>query len=161
MVFQVPSDDDKPRFVCEGCGYIDYDNPRIVVGTLPLKAGKVLLCRRAIEPRKGYWTTPSGFMENDESLEQGALRETLEETGCRVRLDRLHVVCSVPRVHQVYMLFLAHWEAQECAHGFETEEVRFFEFDAIPWDRIAFAAVTKALEAYISKSTGVVLETID
>jgi len=107
VVQRVPPGDSLPRFVCDECGEIHYQNPRLVVGCLPELDGRLLLCRRAIEPRYGYWTLPAGFMENGESVGQGALRETLEEAGARVELGAVFSMISVPRVNQVHLFFRA------------------------------------------------------
>lgn len=148
MNYMLPGGDDKLRWVCSSCDYIHYENPRIIAGTLPVKDDTILLCKRAIEPRSGKWTLPSGFMENNETLEEGALRETMEETGVEVTINRLLLVFSIPRISQVYMLFLADWKANLHPPGNETEDLKFFHWSDIPWDDIAFSAVRYALEYY-------------
>ena len=107
VVQRVPDGDNRLRFVCEACGAIHYQNPRIIAGCVPTWKGQVLLCRRAIEPRKGFWTLPCGFLENGETVEAGAMRETLEEAEAKVDLERLYAVYSIPHINQVYMVFLA------------------------------------------------------
>ncbi len=145
---KIPAGDNRSRFVCMNCGLIHYSNPRVVVGTIPIFAGKVLLCKRAIDPAYGLWTLPSGFMENEESVEEGALRETMEEAGARVEIDRLHTVYSCSGINHVYMLFLAHIVDLNFAPGPESLEVKLFEPGEIPWDEIAFTAVHFALERF-------------
>lgn len=120
----------------------------MVVGTLPRWEDKVLLCKRSIEPRRGYWTLPSGFLENGETLEQGALRETVEEAGAEVSLGRLFAVFSLPHVSQVYLTFLADLKNLDFRPGVESLEVRLVRKDEVPWDRIAFRAIEFFLERY-------------
>ncbi|HBK38215.1 MAG TPA: NUDIX hydrolase, partial [Halomonas sp.] len=105
--FAVPEGDDRPRYLCDGCGTIHYQNPRIVAGTLPVSGSKVLLCKRAISPRKGYWTLPAGYMENAETTQQAATRETWEEAFAEVTLGGLYTLIDLPHINQVYMIFLA------------------------------------------------------
>jgi len=145
----IPEGDDKPRDVCTACGHIHSINPRIIVGTLPVKDGKILLCKRNIEPRKGHWTLPAGFMEVQESLEQGARRETMEESGGGVAIERLHCTYSLPHVDQVYLLFLAEVLEEVQQPGFETEALQYVTPDEIPWDDLAFRSITFALEKYV------------
>ncbi|UCF35647.1 MAG: NUDIX hydrolase, partial [Acidobacteriota bacterium] len=130
---KVPRGDSYERDVCERCNRIFYRNPRIVVGTLPRWKGQILLCRRAIEPRYGFWTLPSGFMENGESVEEGALRETREEARAEVSIVRLFSVFSLPHVNQVYLTFLADLKTPEFGAGAESLEVRLFQPSEIPW----------------------------
>lgn len=146
--FTVPHGDDRPRHVCGTCGHIQYLNPKLVVGTLPVWENKVLLCKRAIEPRYGRWTLPAGFMEEGESLEEGALRETLEEAGARVALDGIYVTLSLPQISQVYMLFRARLLDLDFKAGAESLEVRLFAEGEIPWDEIAFRTIAVALRQY-------------
>ena len=148
MNYILPEGDDKLRWVCSKCHYIHYETPRIIVGTCPIKDGKILLCKRAIEPRNGKWTLPSGFMENNETVEEGAIRETLEETGIDVTIKQLMVVYSIPRISQVYMLFLADYSNTLQEPGPETECMDFFDWQDIPWNELAFSAVDFALKHY-------------
>ena len=145
---RVPAGDNRPRFVCEACGAIHYQNPRMVVGCLPYWEDKVLLCRRAIEPRYGLWTLPAGFMENGETTAEGARRETLEEAGARVEIDDLYTLINVPAIDQVYLLFRARLLDLDFEPGEESLEVGLFEEADIPWDLIAFRTVRKTLEHY-------------
>lgn len=145
---RIPSGDNRHRYVCDACGTIHYENPRMVVGCLPFWEDKVLLCRRAIEPRYGLWTLPAGFMENGETTAEGALRETLEEAGARVEILDLYTLINVPDIDQVYLLFRARLLDLDFAPGEESLEVGLFEEADIPWDLIAFRTVRKTLEHY-------------
>lgn len=150
VVRRVPPGDMLPRWVCDACGEIHYQNPKLVVGTVPEHEGRVLLCRRAIEPRYGYWTLPAGFMENDETTGQGALRETLEEAGAAVELGAPFSMISVPRVNQVHLFYLARLGVLEFKPGEETLEVALFEEAAIPWKEIAFRTVATTLRLWFA-----------
>lgn len=145
---RIPPGDNRHRYICDACGTIHYENPRMVVGCLPVWEDKVLLCRRAIEPRYGLWTLPAGFMENGETTAEGALRETLEEAGARVEIDSLYTLVNIPDIDQVYLLFLARLLDLDFAAGEESLEVALFAEADIPWDRIAFRTVQKTLEHY-------------
>lgn len=147
---RIPSGDNRHRYVCDACGAIHYENPRMVVGCLPYWEDKVLLCRRAIEPRYGLWTLPAGFMENGETTAEGAMRETLEEAGARVAVDDLYALINVPDIDQVYLLFRARLLDLDFAPGEESLEVVLFDEADIPWDRIAFRTVQKTLEHYFA-----------
>ncbi|UCC57149.1 MAG: NUDIX hydrolase [Gammaproteobacteria bacterium] len=145
---KIPDGDDRARFVCESCATVHYTNPKIVAGCIPEWQGRVLLCRRAIEPRHGLWTLPAGFMEDGESTEQAAARETWEEARARVENLALYGVFSIPHISQVYMMFRAILQAEEFAPGPESLEVRLFEKHEIPWDELAFPVVKRTLEKY-------------
>lgn len=146
---RVPAGDNRPRHVCLSCATIHYQNPRLVAGCLATWAGQVLLCRRAIEPRRGYWTLPAGFMENGETTEQAALRETLEEAGARVAIEGLYSLVSLPHIDQVYLLYRGRLLDTGFAAGEESLEVRLFEPAAIPWDELAFPTIRETLERYV------------
>jgi ADP-ribose pyrophosphatase YjhB (NUDIX family) len=148
VVEKVPAGDDRARFVCETCATIHYQNPKIVAGCIPEWNGRLLLCRRAIEPRLGLWTLPAGFMENMESTEQAAARETWEEARARVVDMSLYGVFSIPHISQVYMMFRARLQAEEYAPGPESLDARLFEEHEIPWDDLAFPVVRLTLEKY-------------
>ena len=107
MEFAIPPGDSLPRHICSGCGTVHYSNPKIIVGALPIWEGKILLCKRAIEPRLGKWTLPCGFMENAETAEEGAIRETVEEAKANIKITNLQSVYSIPQINQVYLVFLA------------------------------------------------------
>jgi ADP-ribose pyrophosphatase YjhB (NUDIX family) len=148
LEFRIPEGDTLPRFVCAQCGTIHYQNPKVVTGCLPIWEDKVLLCRRAIEPRYGLWTLPAGFLENHESLEAGALRETLEEANARVELDGLYIVISILHVSQVYVMFKSRLLDLDFGPGTESLEVKLFTEDEIPWEQIAFRTISRTLRNY-------------
>ena len=156
MAFRVPVDDNVSRNCCESCGHIFYFNPKIVVGTLPRYKGRILLCRRNIKPRLGHWTLPAGFMECEESVEDGARRETMEEAGVEVELRRLYCLYNVVSNSQVYLLFLADIPEPEAGgepvfdFGHETSEVGLFRPKEIPWEELAFESIRFALRSYVA-----------
>lgn len=145
---RVPDDDNRLRHVCTACGEIHYINPKVVVGCLPVLGDKVLLCRRAIEPRYGKWTLPAGFLECGETLEAGALRETLEEAGAEVEIEGLYTVLSIVHAEQVYIMFRATLPQPVFAAGTESLEVALFDESEIPWDEIAFSTIRRTLEHF-------------
>jgi len=147
---RVPPGDALPRFVCDQCGEIHYQNPRLVVGTVPEWQGRLLLCRRAIEPRYGYWTLPAGFMENDETTAQAAQRETLEEAGAAITLAEPFTMVSVPMVNQVHLFYRARLVNLEFRPGEESLEVALFDEQAIPWQQIAFRTVGLTLRHWFA-----------
>src|SRR5574344_1621476 len=135
---------------CTHCGFIHYQNPLNVVGTIPVADdGRILLCKRNIEPRWGTWTLPAGFMELNETLEEGAARETDEEAGADIEMGRLFSVISVPRVGQVHLFYCARLRSETLNPGHETIEARFFEAKDIPWDELAFRTVSITLQRYL------------
>ena len=142
---RTPDDDSLPRKICDTCGYVAYENPKIVVGSVVRHEGKILLCRRAIEPRRGFWTIPAGYMELNETPEDGARREAMEEAEAALRIERLLAVYAVPRISQVQLIYRAKLEAPHVAPGPESLEVRLFEPDEIPYDELAFPSVHWAL----------------
>ncbi|HEY9381465.1 MAG TPA: NUDIX hydrolase [Burkholderiales bacterium] len=148
LVHRVPPGDNLPRYVCDACATIHYQNPRMVVGCLPEWRGQVLLCRRAIEPRHGYWTLPAGFMENDETVAQAAMRETMEEANARVELGDMYSVLSVPHVSQVHVFYRAALLDLDFGPGIESLEVKLFDEADIPWNDIAFRTVSNTLRHY-------------
>ena len=141
----IPPGDNRPRHCCRSCNTIHYQNPRMVLGTVPTWGEKVLLCKRAIEPRYGYWTLPAGFMENGESTAEGATRETIEEAGARIALGEPFSILDVPQVEQVHMFFRAALVDPDFDPGPESLEARLFSEDEIPWDSLAFRTVTLTL----------------
>lgn len=147
---KIPDDDTRLRHVCSHCGTIHYQNPKMVVGSIPLWRDdeRVLLCRRAIEPRHGYWTLPAGFMENSETTEEAAARETMEEAGARIELKGLFSLMNVPHVHQVHLFYRAHLLDLDFSAGVESLEVKLFREDEIPWDDIAFPTVSQTLRLF-------------
>ena len=150
VVYAVPPDDNRERATCTACGTVFYENPINVVGTLPVWGEQVLLCRRNIEPRHGYWTLPAGFMELGETVEQGAARETDEEAGAHFELEGLFTVLSVPRVGQVHLYHRARLLDTLFAPGPETIEARLFTEAEIPWETLAFRTVRKTLEHFFA-----------
>jgi ADP-ribose pyrophosphatase YjhB (NUDIX family) len=147
---RVPPGDNLPRWVCDQCGEIHYQNPKLVVGALPEYQGKLLLCRRAIEPRYGYWTLPAGFMENDETAGQAALRETLEEAGARIELIEPFSLLSVPYVNQVHLFYRARLLDLQFNPGEESLEVALYDEARIPWKEIAFRTVAATLRHWFA-----------
>jgi ADP-ribose pyrophosphatase YjhB (NUDIX family) len=145
---RVPDGDNLPRHVCAACLTIHYQNPKIVVGCLPEFGEQVLLCLRAIEPRRGLWTLPAGFLENGETLAAGAMRETLEEANARVAIGPLYTVISLPHIGQVYMMFRSRLADCEFGPGPESLEVRLFGEDEIPWEQLAFRTIGRTLRNY-------------
>ncbi len=144
----VPPGDNRARYCCSACNAIHYQNPRAVVGTVPVKGTQVLLCKRAIEPRYGFWTLPAGFMENGETTGEGACRETLEEAGARVELQGLYSVIDVPHVDQIHLFFRAQLLNTDFDPGTESLEVQLFDEADIPWHEIAFRTVAQTLRWY-------------
>jgi len=144
-----------PRFVCEHCDTIHYQNPNIVTGCLPVFEDKVLLCKRAIDPRRDYWTLPAGFMENRETLEEAAMRESAEEAHANVEIEQLYTVFSLPHVNQVYILFRARLLDENFKAGIESLEVKLFSEDEIPWDTLAFRTISYTLKYFFAdRKTG-------
>ena len=147
---RVPPGDNLPRWVCDHCGVIHYQNPLMVIGTIPEHEGRVLLCRRAIEPRYGYWTLPAGFMENGETAAQAAVRETLEEAGARIELSEPFSILSVPNVNQVHLFYRARLLDLDFRPGEESLEVTLRDEAAIPWEEIAFRTVATTLKRWFA-----------
>lgn len=147
---RIPDGDNRERFVCDDCHMIHYQNPNIVAGCIPECDGRVLLCKRAIEPRYGLWTLPAGFMENGESTEQAALRETQEEAGAVVEIADLYGLFSIPHISQVYMLYRGLLVNGEYEPGVESLECQLFDEQDTPWDKLAFPVVKETLERYFS-----------
>lgn len=150
VVIRVPAGDSLPRHVCDRCNAVHYRNPKLVVGTLPVWDDRVLLCKRAIEPRYGKWTLPAGFMENQETVAAAALRETEEESGAHVELGEMYTLISVPHISQVHVIFRARLLDLEFAPGEETLEIALFREHEIPWDEIAFRTIGMTLRHYFA-----------
>jgi len=148
LIVKVPDGDTLLRFVCERCQTIYYENPKIVVGCLPEWEDRNLLCKRAIEPRYGLWTFPAGFMEKDETLEDAAARETLEEAEAEVEISQLYAIFSIPHVNQVYIVFRGTMKSATFGAGMESLEVELFKREEIPWAKRAFRVVHEILEHY-------------
>ncbi|HXQ42902.1 MAG TPA: NUDIX hydrolase [Candidatus Udaeobacter sp.] len=145
---RVPEGDDRNRLVCRDCGYIQYDNPRIVVGSVCRWEERILLCRRAINPRRGFWTLPAGYMELGETTAEGAKREAWEEARARIELQGLIAVYNIPRLSQVQLIYRAALLASDVEAGPESAEVGLFDWPAIPWEELAFPSVRWALGHY-------------
>ena len=144
----IPDGDNVPRYVCDACGTIHYQNPKMVVGCIPEWGDQILLCRRAIEPRYGLWTLPAGFMENGETAAAGAARETLEEAGARVTIDQLYTFLNLPNINQIYVMFRGTMLDLDFAAGTESLEVKLFGEAEIPWKELAFRTIKVTLEKY-------------
>lgn len=150
LELKIPAGDNRARHVCRNpdCGLIHYQNPKIITGCIPVFEDKVLLCKRAIEPRYGLWTLPAGFMENGESTEQGALRESWEEAKAKCTIDDLYAIYNLPHINQVYFFYRASLNDNAFGVGEESLEVKLFDEDQIPWNDIAFTVVTATLKNY-------------
>ena len=148
LELRIPDGDTLQRRVCATCGTIHYENPKIVAGCLPVWGERVLLCKRAIEPRYGLWTLPAGFLENGETLMNGALRETLEEAHARVALGELYTVVSLPQINQVYMMFRATLLDLDFGPGSESLDVKLFDESEVPWESLAFRTIARTLRNY-------------
>ena len=150
---RIPEGENRLRHCCTQCDHIHYLNPKIIVGTLPVRENQILLCRRAIDPRKGLWTLPAGFMENKETLVEGACRETFEETGAKVRCNDMIGTYSIPEINQVYVMFSADFLTDPLDSTPESLEVVFFDPEAIPWAEIAFPVMRQCLEVWLGQET--------
>jgi ADP-ribose pyrophosphatase YjhB (NUDIX family) len=142
---RVPEGDSQSRLVCRNCGFVQYENPKVVVGSVATWEGKVLLCRRAINPRKGFWTLPAGYMELNETTADGARREAFEEARATIEIERLIAVYNIPRLSQVQIIYLARLQSSSIAAGPESAEVSLFDWQDIPWGELAFPSVRWAL----------------
>lgn len=150
FLWQTPDGDNRPRHVCGDCGWIHYVNPKLVVGAVCAWQGRILLCRRAIEPRRGYWTIPAGYMEERETSEAGAAREAMEEAGAEIAIDALLGVYNIPRISQVQLIYRASLTNPAVSAGEESLEVGLFDWSDIPWHHLAFPSVHWALGHYRS-----------
>lgn len=148
VLYSVPADDNRERATCTVCANIHYENPINVVGTVPAWGDQVLLCRRNIEPRYGFWTLPAGFLEMGETTAQGAVRETIEEAGANIELQDLFTVLNVVRVGQLHLYYRARLLDTRFAPGPETIEAQLFREDQVPWEQLAFRTVRETLERY-------------
>lgn len=147
-VEKVPDGDNRKRLVCPDCGYIAYQNPKIIAGALCLFGDQVLLCRRDIEPRRGFWTFPAGYLELNESTAEGTVREAREEANVEIEIDGLIGIFELPHISQLYVIHRAIMTSPDYSVGEETAEVALFHWDDIPWDELAFSSVKWALERY-------------
>jgi len=152
---RIPDGDTHARAICDQCGYIAYENPKVVVGSVVVHDGKVLLCRRAIEPRRGFWTLPAGYLELQETIEEGARREAFEESGARIALDGILAVYSISRIGQVQVIFRARFDGSAAfAPGVESLDVRLFDWALLPWAELAFPSVHWSLHAWRAAGDG-------
>jgi ADP-ribose pyrophosphatase YjhB (NUDIX family) len=157
FIRRIPEGDNRERSVCPDCGHIAYENPKIVVGSVVVSRGKVLLCRRAIEPRSGFWTLPAGYLELGETVEEGAIREAREEAEAEIAIEGMLGLFSISRIGQVQIMFRASFADPadpRFAPGAESLDVALFAWDAIPWKEIAFPTVTWALHAWRERGDG-------
>ena len=152
---RTPEGDDHERLICGDCGYVAYENPKIILGSVVVQDGQVLLCRRAIEPRRGFWTLPAGYMELGETTEEGARREAWEEARAKLALDGILAIYSIARIGQVQIIYRAQLAEPGIGAGPESLEVRFFAWEEIPWDDIAFPSVHWALRAWHANLPGI------
>jgi ADP-ribose pyrophosphatase YjhB (NUDIX family) len=142
---RIPEGDNRERLMCDECGFVHYENPKIVVGSVIIADDRILMAKRAIHPRKGYWTLPAGFMEMHESTEEGARREAFEEANAQIVIDCLIGVYNIPRINQVQMMYRARLDSPEFSPGEESAEVALYDWEHIPWGEIAFPSVHWAL----------------
>lgn len=157
-VHRVPDGDNRRRLVCPDCGFINYENPKIVVGAVVTWDDRVLLCKRAINPRHGYWTIPAGYLELNETVTEGARREAREEACADIEIDALLAVYNVPRISQVQLIYRARLRAPEYGVGEESLEVELFDWRDIPWADLAFPSVTWALRHFQEVGDAAVFE---
>ncbi|MCG8685169.1 MAG: NUDIX hydrolase [Desulfobacterales bacterium] len=148
MTQRIPEDDDHLRAVCSQCDHIHYENPKVVVGTIPIFGDQILMCKRNIEPRKGKWTLPAGYLENRESVQDGAVRETLEETKGQVRIIAPYRMFNILFVDQIYLMFMAELLSEDFGPTAESTDVRLFFESEIPWDDIAFEVIRQTLKDF-------------
>jgi ADP-ribose pyrophosphatase YjhB (NUDIX family) len=149
VTHRVPDGDTLARAVCDACGAIQYENPKVVVGCIAVWGDRILMCRRAIEPRYGLWTLPAGFMENEETAAEGAMREAMEEARAKIEIHDLYTVFSVPHISQVHMMFRARLLNEDYGAGPESLEVKLVCAEEIPWDKLAFTVVRRTLEHFL------------
>ncbi len=148
---RVPAGDTLPRYICDACRTVHYQNPRIIAGCVAQWEDRVLLCRRAIEPRHGRWTLPAGFMENGETADAAAVRETFEEAQARVELDSLYTLFSLPHINQVYLLYRGRLLDLEFGPGPESLEVDLFREQDVPWEQLAFPTIVETLRLFFAE----------
>ncbi|TAN52869.1 MAG: NUDIX hydrolase [Methylococcaceae bacterium] len=148
--YEIPEGDNRKRHICISCGFIHYQNPKIIAGCIPAWEESILLCRRAIEPRLGLWTVPAGFMEQGETLSEAASRETWEEATAEVELDGVHTIITIPHISHVQVLFRAHLKEPKFSPGYESLETKLFNETEIPWNELAFETVHRALHLYFT-----------
>ena len=148
LIYAIPEDDNRHRYICQACDLVHYQNPKLVAGCVPVWEDQILLCKRAIEPRLGYWTLPAGFMELGETTLEAGIRETLEEANARVEVEDLYAIFNLPHVDQIYMMFRSRLLDLDFSPGAESLEVKLYKEDDIPWDELAFTTVRETLSLY-------------
>ena len=148
VILRIPPGEDRPRFFCESCGTIHYQNPKVVVGCIPEMGEKILLCRRAIEPCYGKWTLPAGYLENGETVAEGAEREALEEACAKIEILSPFALFNISEISQIYLMFRARLKDANVEPGTESIEVKLFTEEEIPWDQIAFRVIKETLKRY-------------
>jgi ADP-ribose pyrophosphatase YjhB (NUDIX family) len=149
ITLKIPGDDNRPRHICDACGIVHYQNPKVVNGAIITWEDKILLCKRAIEPRLGTWTLPAGYMENGETTYEGAIRETWEEARASIEVQGLYLTANLPHINQVYMLFRAKLLNLNFEPGPESLEVELFDESDIPWSEISFPVIDAGLKLYL------------
>jgi len=155
VAHKIPDGDNRPRYVCDHCTTIHYQNPRVIAGCLPYWQDQILLCKRAIEPRYGLWTLPAGFMENGETSHHAAQRETWEEAQAKVEIEGLYGLINLPHINQIYIMYRAKLTEAQFSAGIESLEVRLFNEHEIPWEQLAFPVMHHTLENYLrDRKTG-------
>jgi len=157
VTLRQPEGDNRARYICDNCSTVHYQNPKIVAGCLVFHEGKVMLCRRGIEPRKGKWNFPAGFMENGETVREGAMREVMEEANATIKIGRLHTMYNILHVNQVYLIFLAELENADFSAGIESLDVKLFDLDEIPWNELAFHSNVFTLKKYLENPDSTVV----
>ncbi len=158
VVHKVPDGDNRPRLTCLDCGYIAYDNPKVIVGAVCVWEDRYLMCRRAIQPRQGFWTIPAGFLENNETTAAGAAREVQEEANAEIVITGLIGIYEIPRISQIYVVHKAEMTSPDFAAGPESEAVELLTWDDIPWNDLAFTSVSWALNQYRDSSQPVITQ---
>jgi len=149
LSYRIPPGDDRARFICGECGTVHYENPKVVVGCIPVWEDRILLCRRAIEPGLGKWTLPAGYLENGETAEQGAVRETYEEAGARVEIVQPYALFSLTFADHIYFMFHARMLSPHLSPGKESLSAELFSEAEIPWSEIAFGVIRETLERFL------------
>ncbi len=150
LVYKIPAEDSRPRYVCENCRTIHYQNPKVICGCIATWQDRILLCRRAIEPRYGFWTLPAGFMENGESCAEGAQRETWEEAQAQVEGLQLYCLFDIPHIHQIHLMYRGQLRDGGFGVGAESLETALFREEELPWDQLAFPSITHTLRHFVA-----------
>lgn len=160
ITHKIPDGDNRLRYVCESCGEIHYQNPKVIAGILPTYKAKVLLCKRSIQPRVGYWTLPAGFLENGESSLEGAIRECSEEANTQVRDPSIYAIFDIPQINQIYIFYRAEMPEAIFSPSTESSDVALFSEEDIPWSELAFPMVEALLDHYFEDRKSGIFEVI-